>query len=79
MYKITVKTLRGYKMYFCYWQFMGRYEMRLVGMIGDAIFYTKDELILVENKLLDNLEKLEIRSYTINQILTKPLSSTLLA
>ena len=48
-------------------------------MIGDAIFYSKDELILVENKLLDNLEKLEIRSYTIDQILTKPLSSTLLA
>jgi len=73
-YKIMVYTIQGQQLFFCHWKMGNSYSTRLVSLRGDAIWYMENELSISENYLKNNLEKLQVKSYTVNEITYQPTS-----
>ena len=73
-YKITVTTIQGHNYFYCCWKMGGKYNLRLVILHAECIFYMEDELPMVTELLKINQEKLQIKTYSINEITHKPHS-----
>ena len=73
-YKIMVYTIQGQSLYFCHWKMGNSYSTRLVTLRGDSIFYTEQELPIAENYLKNNLEKLQVKTYSVDEVTHQPTS-----
>jgi hypothetical protein len=71
-YKIIVTTIQGYKRYFCRWKMGDSWNTRLVTDRNDYIVYTDNEIYLIEKYLIENLEKLQIKSFRTEEISYQP-------
>jgi len=67
-YKILVQTIQGQLCFFCHWKMGNTYSTRLVNHRNDAIWYYENEINIAENYLKNNLEKVQVKSYCINEI-----------
>ena len=70
-YKIMVTTIQGNTYFFCCWKMGSRYHLRLVILQAESIFYMEDELPVITENLRNNLEKLQIKHFSIEQITHK--------
>ncbi len=73
-YKITVTTIQGHNYFYCCWKMGSRYHLRLVILQAESIFYMEDELPIATEYLRNNLEKLQIKTFSIEEITFKPHS-----
>ncbi len=73
-YKITVTTIQGHNYFYCCWKMGERYHLRLVILQAESIFYMEDELPIATEYLRNNLEKLQIKNFTVEEITIKPHS-----
>jgi hypothetical protein len=73
-YKIMVYTIQGHQLFFCHWKMGNSYSTRFVPLRGDSIFYFDNELTIAENYLKNNLEKLQVKTYTIDEVTHQPTS-----
>ena len=73
-YKISVTTLQNNKYFFCCWKMDQKYNIRLVMMQNESIFYFENELPLIQLYLNKNLEKLQIKNFTIDEVSYQPNS-----
>ena len=73
-FKIMVYTIQGQQCFFCHWKMGNSYTSRLCSHRGDAIWYMENEVNIAENYLKNNLEKLQVKSYTVNEITYQPNS-----
>jgi len=71
-YKIMVYTIQGQLCFFCHWKMGNSYSTRLVSHRNDAIWYTESEVNNAEKYLKNNLEKLQVKSYTVDEVTYKP-------
>jgi hypothetical protein len=51
-----------------------RYHLRLVILQAESIFYMEDELPIITEYLRNNLEKLQIKNFNVEEITIKPHS-----
>ena len=65
-------TIQGNTYFFCCWRIDNKYNLRLVIMQNESIFYMEDELEIVTQHLRDNLERLQIKNFIVEQITGKP-------
>jgi len=70
-YKIMVTTIQGNQYFFCCWRIDNKYNLRLVIMQNESIFYMEDELEIVTQHLRDNLERLQIKHFIVEEITGK--------
>lgn len=73
-YKIMVTTIQNNKYFFCCWKIDGKYNIRLVMMQNESIFYFENELPIIQQYLNKNLEKLQIKHFSIDEITYQPTS-----
>ena len=73
-YKITATTIQGNKYFFCCWKMDNKYLTRLVILQSECIFYMEDELQLIQFYLNKNLERLQIKTYSIDEVTYQPTS-----
>ena len=71
-YKIMVYTIQGQQLFFCHWKMGINYHTRMVSNRGDSIWYTDKYIDYVEHFLKTNIEKLEVKTYTISPATHKP-------
>jgi len=71
-YKIMVTTIQGNTYFFCCWKMGNKYNMRLVIHQNESIFYLDDEIEIVTQYLRNNLERLQIKNFIVEQITGKP-------
>ena len=71
-YKIMVYTIQGQQLFFCHWKMGTNYHTRMVSNRGDSIWYTDADIDYVEHYLKTNIEKLEVKTYTISAATHKP-------
>jgi hypothetical protein len=69
-----VTTIQNNRYFFCHWKMDGRINIRLVIMQNESIFYFENELPTILEFLKKNLEKLQIKSFSIDEITFKPHS-----
>lgn len=71
-YKIIVTTIQNGTYFFCCWKMGSRYHLRLVILQAESIFYMEDELPIITEYLRNNLEKLQIKHFSVDEITHKP-------
>lgn len=71
-YKIMVTTIQNGTYFFCCWKMGSRYHLKLVILQAESIFYLEDELPIVTEYLRNNLEKLQIKHFSVEEITFKP-------
>ncbi len=71
-YKIMVYTIQGQQLFFCHWKMGTNYHTRMVSNRGDSIWYTDKDIDYVEHFLKKNIERLEVKTYTISAATHKP-------
>lgn len=74
-YKIMVTTIQGNSYFFCCWRINNKYNLRLVIMQNESIFYMEDELEIVTQNLRNNLERLQIKNFIVEEIVGKSYNS----
>jgi hypothetical protein len=70
-YKIMATTIQGNTYFFCCWKMGNRYHLRLVILQAESIFYMEDELPIITEYLRNNLEKLQIKNFIVEEITGK--------
>ena len=73
-YKITAITIQGNKYFFCCWKMDQKYITRLVILQSECIYYMENELPLIQLYLNKNIERLQIKSYSIDEVKYQPTS-----
>jgi|LakMenE18May11ns_1017448.scaffolds.fasta_scaffold8762995_1 hypothetical protein len=71
-FKIMVTTIQNGTYFFCCWKMNNNYNLRLVIHQNESIFYLEDELEIVTQHLQNNLERLQIKNFIVEQITGKP-------
>lgn len=66
-----VTTIQGNTYFFCCWKIDNKYNMRLVTMQNESIFYLQNELEIVTQQLQKNLERLQIKNFIVEEITSK--------
>jgi hypothetical protein len=67
-----VTTIQGNTYFFCCWRINNKYNLRLVILQAESIFYMEDELPIITEHLQKNLERLQIKNFIVEQITGKP-------
>ena len=66
-----VTTIQNNTYFFCCWLMNGKYNLRLVILQNESIFYMENELEIVTQHLRNNLERLQIKHFSIEEITGK--------
>ena len=66
-----VTTIQNGTYFFCCWLMNGKYNLRLVILQAESIFYMENELPIITEYLRNNLEKLQIKNFSIEEITGK--------
>jgi len=74
-YKIMVTTIQGNTYFFCCWRIDNKYNLRLVIMQNESIFYMENELPIITEHLQKNLERLQIKHFGVEEIIGKTYNS----
>jgi hypothetical protein len=74
-YKIMVTTIQGNTYFFCCWKMGERYHLRLVILQAESIFYMEDELPIITEHLQNNLERLQIKHFIVEEITAKSFNA----
>lgn len=69
-----VTTIQGNTYFFCCWRINNKYNLRLVILQAESIFYMEDELPIITEHLQKNLERLQIKHFSVEEITIKPYS-----
>jgi hypothetical protein len=67
-----VTTIQGNTYFFCCWKMGNKYNLRLVILQAESIFYMENDLPIVTELLRYNLERLQIKNFIVEQITGKP-------
>ena len=70
-----VTTIQNNTYFFCCWKMNNKYNMRLVIHQNESIFYLEDELEIVTQHLQNNLERLQIKNFIVEEITGKSYNS----
>jgi hypothetical protein len=71
-YKIMVYTIQGQQLFFCHWKMGNNYHTRMVTNRGDSIWYTDSDIDYVEHYLKSNIDRLEVKTYSITEASHRP-------
>ena len=70
-YKIMVTTIQGNTYFFCCWKMGNKYNLRLVILQNESIFYMENQLPIISEHLQNNLERLQIKNFIVEEITGK--------